>query len=104
MINQVKIKLKEQELVIKKSNRALILFEEMTGKNVYDMDGYGDLIKSFYCILKANNRDIFTMDFDTFLDILDEDETPIEVFNDFLQEEAKTLEPESKKKVVKKSQ
>lgn len=99
MKNQIKIKFDNKELFIKKSNRALIYFEEMTNKSCYNMDGYADLLKSFFCILRASNKDNFNYTFDEFIDLLDEDEAPIEVYTEYLESQAeKNGESQNKKK------
>ncbi len=84
-MNEANIKINGVEYKIKQSFRALMLFEEMTGKSVYQMDQtLNDVIKLFYCIIKANNRNIFNFSFDEFIDTIDDNPDSVELFNDYL--------------------
>ena len=55
----------------------------------------------FYCILKANNREIFQYSFDEFIDVIDEYPDNVEVFNNYLLGEAKKVEKSPTKKKQK---
>jgi hypothetical protein len=107
MLNEIKIKIADQEYLIKKSNRALMEFERVTGKSVFNLDdSYTSLITMFYCILKVNNQH-FSYTLDKFIDLLDNNQDSIDVFNEFLLKEAensgiKTDQTTTKKKTVKK--
>jgi hypothetical protein len=100
MLDQIKVKINGEEYVIKKSFRALMLFEETTGRNVDQLkETVSDLMLLFFCILKANNREKFLYNFEEFLDSIDEHPDTVEVFNDFLLTEAKkNTESQPKKK------
>lgn len=85
----IKIKLGEKEYVVKKSMRALLLFEELTGKPMSKIDdSLNNTITLFYCILKVANKD-FNYTFDEFIDLIDENIDSINVFTEYLQSEAK---------------
>lgn len=96
-MKEIKIKIGEKEYKIRQSFRALLLFEELSGKDVSDIkDSVTDILKLFYCILKANNKDTFNYTFDEFIDLIDENYESVDVFSKFLTE----LNNEPKKKRV----
>ena len=102
MLEEIKIKINGIEYTVKKSYRALMLFEEMAGKNLDALkDSVSDLILLFYCILKANNRDNFQYTFDEFIDVIDENPYSVEVFSNYLTEEAKKIDKSPTKKKQK---
>ena len=102
MLDSIKIKIKDDELIIKKSYRALMLFEEMSGKAIDQMKvSVSDIMLLFYCILKACNKDKFNHTFDEFIDILDENPNYMEPFQKYLVEEGKKVEKTSVKKKPK---
>lgn len=78
-----------------------MLFEEMTEKTVNEMnDSVNDILKLFYCILKANNLETFKFSFDEFLDVIDEQPEVFTHFTEYLQEQAKGQQPAEQKKIV----
>lgn len=86
-MKETKIKIGENEYKIKQSFRALLLFEELSGKDVSDIkDSVSDILKLFYCILKANNKDIFNYTFDEFIDLIDENYESVDLFSKFLND------------------
>jgi len=102
MLDSIIIKIQDREYIVKKSYRSLMLFEEMSGRNIDEMkDSVNDLMLLFYCILKANNRDIFQYSFDEFIDVIDEHPDSVEVFNKYLLDEAKKIDKSSTKKKQK---
>lgn len=93
------IKINEVEYKIKKSTRALLLFEELTGKSVYEVsENLTNLTKLFYCYVKACNRDIFKFTLDEFIDLIDDSADSIEIFNKYLIESAEKETPGNPKK------
>lgn len=95
IINGVKYKLK-------KSFRGLMLFEEMTGTPVTEMqENTGNMLKMFYCLLKGANKDIFILTWDEFIDYLDTNEDIVQDFNNYMVSLA-TPQPEQKKTIKKK--
>lgn len=94
-MESIKIKIGENEFIIKQSFRSLMMFEEMTGRNVNQLnDSLNDLMTLLYCMLKAANRMNFTYTYDEFIDLIDENpEIPV-LFNDYLLSNSK---PEEKK-------
>ena len=102
MLDGITIKINNVEYTVKKSYRSLLLFEETTGRGVDKIrENVSDLMTLFWCMLKSNNRETFKFSFDEFIDLLDEYPETIEVFNDYLMEEAKKVEKTAGKKKVK---
>lgn len=102
-MNETKIIIGNLDLKVKQSFRALMMFEEMTGKSVNQMnENLNDIMKLFYCVLKANNRDIFVCTFDEYIDLIDENPTAIEFYTNFLQSQAATQTKDNNKKKVMK--
>lgn len=66
------IRIKEKEYKIKQTIRALFLWEQITGKS-FETKSTLDNYLYFYCLLLANNPDF--MDWDSFINELDEDPT-----------------------------
>jgi len=84
-MNQTKIKLNDQELILRQSFRSLMIFEKMTGKNAFEAaPSMNDSLTMFYAMLQAANRTAFTMTFDEFLDVLDEFPEALSDFNKFM--------------------
>ena len=101
-MKEIKIKINNQEFIIKQSFRALMLFEQLTGRSSNDIkENISDLITLFYCILKAANKQTFTFQLDEFVDYLDENQDKIEVFNNYLTDIGNNNPKTNKKKVIK---
>jgi hypothetical protein len=102
-MEKITIKIENKDFTIKQSFRALMLFEEMTDKTINEMnESVADILKLFYCILKANNVDTFNWSFEQFLDIVDEQPEVFTHFTDYLQEQVKGEKPVAQKKIVSK--
>ena len=102
-MKEIKIKINNQEFIIKQTFRALMLFEEISGRNSNEIkENINDLMLLFYCILKGANKLTFQYSFDEFIDLLDDNQESIEVFNEYLQELQKEVPKQSNKKKVKK--
>ncbi len=104
-MNEIIVKITDVEYKVKKSYAALLKFEELTGRGVNEMkDNVTDLLTLFYCILSAAN-DNFNYSFKEFIKVIDDNESAVEVFNEYLMSQIPT-EPipteQAKKKVVKK--
>jgi len=100
MLDGIIIKINNVEYIVKKSYRSLLMFEEKSGRGVDTIkETVSDLMLLFWCILKSNNRETFKFSFDEFIDLLDENPDTVEVFNNYLIEEAKKIQkPATKKK------
>ena len=96
-MKEIKIRIAGSEYQIKQSFRSLMLFEDMTGKPVSEAnDSINTIMLMFYCILKACNKN-FEYDFEQFVDVVDDNPESVEVFTNFLQDQAQP-EPAKKKK------
>jgi hypothetical protein len=85
MKNDIKIKILGTEYIIKQTFRALMYFEEMTGKKSFSADdSVRDITTLFYCFLKACNREIFKYTYDEFIDVMDDNQNIFEEFSDYL--------------------
>ncbi|MDD6209116.1 MAG: hypothetical protein PUB21_00750 [Bacteroidales bacterium] len=77
-----KILYKGKELTVKNTFRALLEYENMTGKSAFDSSLVADYTaKIFYCTLKVCNRD-FTDSFDQFLDELDNNPSMLKTYSE----------------------
>lgn len=87
---------------LKQSFRGLMLFEEMTGTSVSVMEeSTGNMIKMLYCLLKANNRELFKWSFDEFIDVLDDNPEILTTFSNYLVSLQGKAKEEVKKKTAK---
>lgn len=99
MLDSITIRIKDEDYIVKKSYRSLMLFEEKSGRTVDQIkESVNDLLLLFWCVLKANNREKFTYSFDEFIDVLDDNPDTVEVFNTYLTEEAKKVADDQPKK------
>jgi hypothetical protein len=99
MTKETQITISGNEYRIKKTYRSLLLFEELTGKGITEMQqSLKDLLQLFYCIVQANNTIDFT--FSEFVQMIDDEPQVMDVFNDYLVNSATTVEttPIKKKK------
>ncbi len=98
MEEKVIVKLKDKEFEVRKTMKAFLLFEEMAKKPMSKIDDtLSDVLTIFYCILKVANKD-FNYSFDEFVDLIDESLDSLEIFNQFLESEAKKEAKKSKSK------
>lgn len=84
------IKIKDTEYKLKYTLRALFIYERITGKS-FKFEGLYSEYLLFFSILVANNEN-FTITFDEFIDICDEDP---KVFNEFREWFVAELEKQS---------
>lgn len=90
-----------KDYTIKQSFRALMMFEEMAGKQASEAnDSVTDLLKMFYAILKSSNMDTFNYSFDAFIEMIDSNINAVSEFTEFL---TNSQPKEIKKKVVRKA-
>ena len=101
LMKEMKIIINKEEYVYKQSFRSYMLFEEMTGKQIGDVATVEDILTLLFCTLKGCNKH-WDKDWDTFIDLVDEDNTILTKFNDF---NTSLLTPgaEKKRKKVSKS-
>lgn len=78
------IVINEKELTLRQSFRALMKFEQITGKDAYQIStSITDTISLFWCMLSASNPD-FDTTLDDFINLLDEQPDLLEHFNTYL--------------------
>ena len=104
------IKIKNQEVELRYSMRALFQYENITGQS-FNPKTLQDFCTFFYCVLVSSNKDL-DLTFDEFVDYLDEDPSKMSEFaswlnsvmqkNNFLAGAAQSQEKESKGKGNKK--
>lgn len=76
-----------RELEIRYTTRAVFLFEEIAEKN-FEVKSSIDTYLFYYCIVMANNRDC-GLDFEGFVDALDEDPALLGRINAYIGEQQK---------------
>lgn len=78
----MKITIKEDELELRYSFRALMAYEQILGKT-FEPRGITEVITFFYCVIITSKKDLqFT--YDEFLDMLDENPGIIKEFSEWL--------------------
>lgn len=82
MIHEMKIKIKDKEVELKYSIRALMMFENIMNKT-FSIDNTQDSVVFFYCIVLASDKAL-KISFDEFLDILDEQPNVISDFAEWI--------------------
>lgn len=80
----MEIKIGDKTYKVKQTIRALFLFEEITGKP-FEIKTTMDNYLYFYCLLLANNPDF--MDWDNFIDLLDDDASIITQLTEILNKQ-----------------
>lgn len=97
---EIKIKINGKEYKVKQSLRALMLFEQITGRFATEITpSINDTVVLFYSLLKSNNKD-FEISQDELIDIIDEQPEILDNFNDYLLSlQTETEQPQTKKKV-----
>ena len=97
MLKTKEISINKELYTIKQSFKSLLLFEEMTSKNIANIsENLTDTLKLFYCMLSASNEN-FKISFEKFIELLDENENTLQSFNSFINE--LNPKPSDKKKV-----
>lgn len=78
------IKVKGKDYQLKQSFRALMKFEQLTGKDAYQISSsITDTINLFWCMLSAANTE-FDITIEEFITMLDDAPELLEQFNTFL--------------------
>lgn len=81
------IKIRQSEITLKYSMRALFQYENITGQS-FNPKTLQDFCTFFYCVLCSSNKDL-DLTFDEFVDFLDEDPSKL---NEFLEWLSKTMQ------------
>lgn len=85
-----KININGKDYNLKYSVRSLFLFEQITKKS-FKIETLLDNYVFFYCLILANNRDN-TLEWDEFIDAMDEDETLFKRMSDIVTKQQKKNE------------
>jgi hypothetical protein len=87
------VKLIDKTYKIKPSVRSMLEYEKMTGKSSFHFEGLEAMITFLFCSLKANNRkgeNLFTLDYEDFIDILDEHPEALTTFTNMVTDDMTT--------------
>ena len=103
----MKVTIKEKEITLKSSFRALIAYEQITN-HTFNPSTITDMILYFYCVIISSKEfDNEPMSFDDFMDYLDEHQDLLNTFTTWLTESSKQNQifegKEEKKTAVKKT-
>ena len=78
----------DKEYVLKQGFRTFMMWEELTGKPISNMDNrLNDILTLFYCSIKAEKSNQFEMSFDDFVDMLDAYQDKITEFTSYVTKE-----------------
>lgn len=75
----MKITIKDKEIELKYSIRALMMFENVADKS-FGFNTLSDMIVLFYCVILTSAKD-YTLDYNDFLDWIDEDSSVLQDFS-----------------------
>lgn len=78
----MKIQIKDKDIELKYSFRAMMVFEEITG-NSFSFSGMKDLIVYFYSTVIASDKDL-DLDFEQFMDWLDDNPDELNNFTEWV--------------------
>lgn len=95
----MKVTIKGKEITLQGTFRAMIAYEQIIG-HAFNPTTVTDMIVYFYSVVISNKDFNETLTFDEFCDILDEDDTLMPSFTEWLtskNKEDKTLQGEQKK-------
>jgi len=82
------IKIEGVDYKVKRTMRSIMMFEQITGRSVSEIsDKIGDILTFYFCILKAcNKQTMANVDFDAFVDLIDEHEEVFEQISEALND------------------
>ena len=98
----MKVTIKDKEITLKSSFRALIAYEQITN-HTFNPSTITDMILYFYCVIISSKEFDEPMTFDEFMDYLDDNPTILQEFSEWMTETSKqneVLNKESKKKTT----
>lgn len=81
----MKIQIKDKEIELKQSLRALLMYENITDKS-FNPQNFSDIITYFYCIVVCSSKD-YSLSFDEFIDLIDENPVILEEMTKWLNTE-----------------
>jgi hypothetical protein len=80
----MKLNIKDKEIELKYSIRALLMYENMTDKTLSTSTLLTDMIVFMYCVVISSSKD-YSLSFDDFIDFLDENPDAIQEFAEWLK-------------------
>jgi hypothetical protein len=80
----MKLNIKDKEIELKYSIRALLMYENMTDKTFSTSTLLTDMIVFMYCVVISSSKD-YSLSFDEFIDYLDENPNAIQEFAEWLK-------------------
>lgn len=92
----MKITIRDKEYEFRYSTRALLEFEEITGKR-FDIINFSDECLTMYCMFHSSNLDTWEFTYPEFLEIIDEQPEIPFIFKKVLENKLKTQEELMKK-------
>lgn len=91
----MKITIKDKEIELKYTIRAMLMFENIADKT-FNTAGLTDVITFMYCCVLSSSKD-YSITFDEFIDWLDENPSVLNEFGDWVQDIVKTQNSFKKK-------
>jgi len=80
----MKLNIKDKEIELKYSIRALLMYENMTDKTFSTSTLLTDMVVFMYCVVISSSKD-YSLSFDDFIDFLDENPDAIQEFAEWLK-------------------
>ena len=80
----MKLNIKDKEIELKYSIRALLMYENMTDKTFSTSTLLTDMVVFMYCVVISSSKD-YSLSFDEFIDYLDENPNAIQEFAEWLK-------------------
>ena len=74
---KITIKIKDKEIELKQTLRALIMYENITDK-AFEPKTFQDILTFLYCIVLTSSKDYSLITFDEFIDFIDENHQVLE--------------------------
>jgi len=91
----MKITIKDKEIELKYTLRSMIMYENMTEKT-FNPESLTDIITFMYCVVISSSKD-YSLKFDEFIDLLDENPDIIKQFGDWISSTVNNTETFKKK-------
>ena len=80
----MKIKINDKEIELKQTIRSLLMFENIKGETYFPKT-LNDILLYIYCVVVSSSKD-YTLDYDAFIDWIDENPNELEKINMFLEQ------------------
>lgn len=82
----MKITIKDKEIELKQSLRALIMYENITDKS-FEPKSFQDILTFLYCIVLTSSKDYSLITFDEFIDYIDDNHQVLSDMTKWLNDE-----------------